>query len=507
VGGERELLLARAAEDLLSATDERALLESAVALLADSLGYGLRYVLLYEATRDDLYYEAGAGPRAEEARGFRTGLGVGLTGIAAATREIVNVGDVSADPRFIATTDCASEVCVPMIYGDALIGVLSVQSPQRHAFGADDERLLSAFAKLCALAIARVRADARMRNYVAEIEAVSEVARVASQLKLAPTIEAACAAFQRITTSDSTAVYLWDETRQRLQASALVYEPRFYPENYRRNVFSRELALGEGMIGWAALHREPALIDDVAKDPRPTSVAGIPLESKAAIVIPLVADDRLLGVIRAVKMGAGSYTPDHFRLAKTLADQAVLTIAATRAFERAEKLALTDELTGLYNTRHFHARLDEETSRAIRHARSLALLLLDADGLKLVNDRFGHLEGDRLLQHVALLLRRHLRPSDVIARVGGDEFGIIQPETEVSGGVVAAERIRGTMRDEPFATVSGEIPPTSLSIGVSGVPEHARTSDDLFRSADGALYESKRAGKDRTTVASAVTPA
>lgn len=507
VGGERELLLARAATDLLTASDERVLIESAIALLGDSFGYGLRYVLMYDAARGDLYFHAGAGPRAEEARGFRTKIGVGLTGVAAATREVVNVGDVAADPRFIATTDCVSELCVPMASGDELIGVLSVQSSTANAFGPDDERLLSAFATLCALAITRVRADARTRSYVAEIQAVSEVARVATKLQLVPTIEAAVSAFQRLTTSDSTAIYLWDESRQRLCAGALVYEPRFYPNDYRKNIFARELALGEGMVGWSALHREPALIDDVAKDPRPTMVAGISLESKAAIVIPLVADDRLLGVIRAVKMGAGSYTPDHFRLAKTLADQAVLTIAATRAFERSENLALTDELTGLYNARHFHARLDEETARAVRHARSLALLLLDADGLKLVNDRFGHQEGDRLLKHVASLLRQRARTSDVIARVGGDEFAIIQPETEVAGGVVAADRIHTAMRDAPFATVGGETPPASLSIGVSGVPEHARSSAELFRSADAALYESKRAGKDRTTVATAVARA
>lgn len=507
MGGEQELLLARVAEELFTATDERVLLETAIALLGDSFGYGQRYVLLYDAARGDLYVHAGAGPLAEIARGFRTTLGAGLTGVAAATREIVNVGDVAADGRFIATTECASEICVPLLSGADLIGVLSIQSPKQYAFDPDDERLLSAFATLCALAVARVRADQRMRSYVAEMQAVSEVVRVATGLQLTPSIEAAVSAFQRITTSDSTAIYLWDETRQRLRASALVYEPRFYPGNYRQNVFARELALGEGMVGWAALHREAVMIDDVAKDPRPTMVAGVSLESKAAIVIPLVADDRLLGVIRAVKMGAGTYTPDHFRLAKTIADQTVLTIAATRAFERAEKLALTDELTGLYNTRHFHARLDEETSRAVRHERSLVLLLLDADGLKAVNDRFGHQEGDRLLQHVALLLRREARTGDVIARVGGDEFAVIQPETELAGGMIAAERVRSMMREQPFATVTGDMPPTSLSIGISGVPDHATSSAELFRSADRALYESKRAGKDRTTIATAVVPA
>jgi len=143
----------------------------------------------------------------------------------------------------------------------------------------------------------------------------------------------------------------------------------------------------------------------------------------------------------------------------------------------------------------------------VRHGRRLVLLLLDADGLKLVNDRFGHQEGDRLLQHVALLLRREARTSDIVARVGGDEFAVIQPETEVAGGRIAAERIRSTLHQEPFATTSGDIPPTSVSIGVSGVPDHATASADLFRSADGALYESKRAGKDRTTIATAVVPA
>src|SRR5687768_2747356 len=157
VGGERELLLARVAEDLLTATDERVLLESAIALLGDSFGYGMRYVLLHDQTHGDLYYQVGVGPGSEDARGFRTKLGVGLTGTAAATREIVNVGDVGADARFIATTDCVSEICVPLLSGADLIGVLSIQSPKQHAFGPDDERLLSAFATLCALAIGRVR--------------------------------------------------------------------------------------------------------------------------------------------------------------------------------------------------------------------------------------------------------------------------------------------------------------------------------------------------------------
>src|SRR5207244_10715514 len=182
-----------------------------------------------------------------------------------------------------------------------------------------------------------------------------------------------------------------------------------------------------GICAWTAQHREPALLPDAASDPRAVPVPGVPLDHNAAIVAPLVADQRLLGVSRAVKMGANTFTADHYRFAQTLASQASLAISAAAAHEAVSRLSVTDELTGLYNGRHFRARLHEEIERAKRGDRPLALLVIDSDSLKDVNDRFGHEAGNRHLVAIAQAVQTHVRTSDVVARFGGDEFLVLQP--------------------------------------------------------------------------------
>ncbi|MBM4435078.1 MAG: GAF domain-containing protein [Chloroflexi bacterium] len=140
----------------------------------------------------------------------------------------------------------------------------------------------------------------------------------------------------------------------------LVLDPRHHPADHEERVREHEIGLGEGMVGWAAQHREAAMIDDVAADPRPHAPPGTPLSSKAAIVIPLVVEDRPLGVIRAVKMGVGSYGQEQFRFARTLGAQLALLLgmaqanrSRAQALEEAQRLAITDALTGLHGARYF----------------------------------------------------------------------------------------------------------------------------------------------------------
>ena len=176
------------------------------------------------------------------------------------------------------------------------------------------------------------------------------------------------------------------------------------------------------------------------------AVEGIPLERKSAIVVPLVADQRLLGVIRAVKIGVDAFTTEHYRFAQTLANQASLAISAAAAHEAVRRLSVTDELTGAYNGRHFRARLHEEIERARRGGRPLALLVIDSDSLKEVNDRFGHEAGNRHLVAIAQAVQSHVRTSDVVARFGGDEFLVLQPDATPEAAALVAERIRAPRR-------------------------------------------------------------
>jgi diguanylate cyclase (GGDEF)-like protein len=501
-------LLMRAAETLLNAaTDEASVLEQTTELLGEQFGYSMRYLLLYDAERDELYAAAAAGEGSEDpaVRSYRMSTARGLTGTAARTRTIVNVGDVSTDPRYVAVaTSCRSEIVVPLIARGDLLGVLTVQSPKTDAFSLQDERLLTAFAGLVSLALMHAREHAARRSDIAELQAVNIVARRATQLDRDETLRTVVDAFQRVTTADSTAIFLWDDDSQRLEVATMVYDPLYYPAEYEATVRETKVKLGEGIVGWTAEHREPAHIADAMADPRVAPVNGVPLDRKSAIVVPLVADERLLGVIRAVKMGINAFTAEHYRFAQTLASQASLAISATAAHEAVRRLSVTDELTGVYNGRHFRARLHEEIERAKRSLRPLALLVIDSDSLKDVNDRHGHEAGNRHLIAIAHAVQSHVRTSDVVARFGGDEFLVLQPDATPESAAAVAERIRVAVAAATVVAADGANVGGTVSIGVAGYPRSASDEDSLFRSADAALYDAKRHGKDRVFIAPAV---
>jgi diguanylate cyclase (GGDEF)-like protein len=500
-------LLMRAAETLLNAaTDEASVLSQATEMLGEQFGYAMRYLLLHDAAHDELYAAAAAGDGSDDpaVRSYRMSTEHGLTGVAARTRAIVNVGDVSADPRYLAVApSCRSEMCVPLIARGDLLGVLTVQSRKTDAFSLQDERLLSAFAGLVSLALMHAREHAARRSDIAELQAVNEVARRAAQLDRDGTLQTIVEAFQRVTTADSTAVFLWDESTEWLQVATMVFDSSYYPIEYESTVRETKVKLGQGIVGWSAEHREPALIADAIADPRVIPVSGVPLERKSAIVVPLVADQRLLGVIRAVKMGVNAFTAEHYRFAQTLASQASLAISAAAAHEAVRRLSVTDELTGVYNGRHFRARLHEEIERAKRGGRPLSLLVIDSDSLKDVNDRFGHEAGNRHLVAIAQAVQAHVRTSDVVARFGGDEFLVLQPDATPEAAALVAERIRVAVAAATVVAADGAHVGGTVSIGVAGYPRSASEEDSLFRSADAALYDAKRHGKDRVFIAPA----
>lgn len=326
---EHELpLLIRATEALLlAAYDEQAVLTVALKLLQDHFGHGNAYLMLYDRAAGDLALAEASGQGADlpEVRGFRTKLGVGLTGIAGETRKVVNVGDVTKDPRYLdVVPGCVSEICIPLVVRGELFGVLAIESTERDAFGQRDEELLLAFARVLALALLHARANAEAR-----------------------------------------------------------------------------------------------------------------------------------------------------------------------------RLAVTDPLTGLYNVRYLTERLEEEIARAKRYRRELSLLMVDSDALKRVNDELGHSAGNELLVSLARTLRESVRATDLVARFGGDEFVVLQPETGLAAALATAERIRSAAYAAPDVA-GGE---RSVSVGVATYPVTAQDADELFSEADAALYRAKRAGKNRVVAA------
>jgi diguanylate cyclase (GGDEF)-like protein len=167
-------------------------------------------------------------------------------------------------------------------------------------------------------------------------------------------------------------------------------------------------------------------------------------------------------------------------------------------YERTERSAITDGLTGLYNHAHFLQALRREVQRSKRHGLQMALAIFDLDDFKKLNDTRGHLEGDKVLVRAATMIKETLREIDVAARYGGEEFAVTLPETSASGAFVVAERIRRSV-EEQFRRRRGG-PKVTLSGGVAAYPEDAETAEELIRRADEGLYRSKAAGKNRITL-------
>jgi diguanylate cyclase (GGDEF)-like protein len=181
----------------------------------------------------------------------------------------------------------------------------------------------------------------------------------------------------------------------------------------------------------------------------------------------------------------------------TRLDAAYKELESTNA--RLQETSFKDEVTGLYNRRFFSLRLEEELSRYRRFNHPVSVVLLDLDGFKSVNDSMGHAVGDDTLRDVAQILMKHSRGINVVSRYGGDEFAVLLVETSKAGARLYADRIREVVAKYPFS--HGKI--LTASFGVASLPDdEAGTAEDLFRSADEALYAAKRAGKNQVAAAS-----
>jgi diguanylate cyclase (GGDEF)-like protein len=189
--------------------------------------------------------------------------------------------------------------------------------------------------------------------------------------------------------------------------------------------------------------------------------------------------------------------------ARALAAPAALALINDRLTHQARELAhaaTIDPLTGLFNRRYFHTRIEEEIERARRYGLDLALLLADVDDFKQLNDELGHLAGDYLLRQIAEVLKRSVRVFDVCTRFGGEEFAILMPGSNAANAIVVAERIRS--RVESASRDAGPLPAhlqITISLGLAVLSAGA-SSQELIARADRALYRAKAAGKNRVTV-------
>lgn len=252
---------------------------------------------------------------------------------------------------------------------------------------------------------------------------------------------------------------------------------------------------GEGVAGWVAEHGVPLLIPDVGKEPRFSSRIDkrIGFVTRSIVCVPLVSDNRIIGVIQLLNgFGQGQFTEQDQRILSTIADFTAIAIENARLHQQVRDLTITDDLTGLYNARHFQTICEYEIERASRYGNELSMIFLDLDHFKLVNDTYGHQTGSRLLKEAGQLFKKGVRIVDHAARYGGDEFVFLLPSTNKKGALVMAKNLLKQLHAAEFYSDCGQRIIVTASIGVATYPTNAYCLQELVKLSDEAMYMVKR---------------
>jgi diguanylate cyclase (GGDEF)-like protein len=223
--------------------------------------------------------------------------------------------------------------------------------------------------------------------------------------------------------------------------------------------------------------------------------------SRSWLGVPMQIDNDLIGLL-----AVASYQPNVFDemdqlLLEQIAQQAVLSIQNARIHEEVTRQARLDSLTGVSNHNHFLERLYEDADHALTTLTPLSLIMLDIDYFKLYNDTYGHVVGDQVLVLTVQAIQSHIKKTDTVGRWGGEEFGVILPNTTISQANIVADRIRHTLSELPLFNVEGKtIPKPTISQGIATLPDHTPDVDELVIIADRALYLAKNKGRDQVAV-------
>jgi diguanylate cyclase (GGDEF)-like protein/putative nucleotidyltransferase with HDIG domain len=291
-----------------------------------------------------------------------------------------------------------------------------------------------------------------------------------------------------ILTFDSVAIYV---------RTGDFLSPRFVYGDGSKHLRSQKIHLGQGVVGQVALSGQPALNEDPALELTVDRRWNSPVTLKSSLAIPLSGDAGVVGVLLLCSNRSRAFCEDDSRLVQSVSRQFGKVLENAIKFEQATSSASTDFLTGLPNVRALSQQIESELARARRMGGELAVLVTDLDGFKLVNDRHGHLEGDRILVAVANALRQACREYDYVGRLGGDEFVVILPgagEADTTSKVEALERAVSSAA----ASIRPDIP-IGLSVGIARCRNGNATAESLLAEADRAMYRIKALRKGRST--------
>ncbi|HEX8137708.1 MAG TPA: diguanylate cyclase [Pyrinomonadaceae bacterium] len=332
-----------------------------------------------------------------------------------------------------------------------------------------------------------------------EVFALHEIAQtIGSSLNLNDTVTLVSNKLRAIVPFDTCIIYIVDEKTGKAHAQHVAGE--------HVSVFSRRrMNVGDGITGWVIANGRSMCNATPELD-----LVGVPeeivKEIKGVLVSPLIREDGAFGAITLYSKSIKSYTTEHVRLLESVSQHASSALNNALTFEKTKESALTDPLTDLPNARAFYMMLEQRLAECLRmNKESLAVMSLDLDDFKKINDVYGHAIGDRILANIAGVIKKELRQMDILTRYAGDEFVAIMPMASTTMAMMVAERIRAAVEAHKFSVRTGKTVEIGVSMGISCFPADGETTEQLLTTAARNMQRDKHARKVLPTLAAAPT--
>lgn len=336
-----------------------------------------------------------------------------------------------------------------------------------------------------------------LRDRSREVNAILRLSMLSGlQMELEARLNLLCDLAAEMISYDRAILYFWDDSSDQIQLRAA------------RNLDAavHETVKGGNILNfWATKYGRPLLIA-AGRRPEADDLLRM-MQSFSALTVPLLVSNRVMGTMQFFSEKPNAFSPTDAQLLWILSLVAENQITREHSNDGLIRFAFTDFLTGLKTRGYFEQQLESEIKRSARTGQNLALLMVDIDFFKQLNDRYGHHIGDQVLRDVASLLLKDMREVDTVARYGGEEFVIILPETNHDGAKFVAQRLRRTVEHARFfAGSSDSVEHLTISIGIAIFDGNPLLKRDLIEHADAALYAAKKKGRNRVLLYSDLAP-
>src|SRR6202166_1393131 len=336
---------------------------------------------------------------------------------------------------------------------------------------------------------AQGRRQSPERSFLSSIAAARQEAQtlfelsqdLGASLSLGETLSVFAVKLRRAMPYDATAIYV-------RHGDELV--PEYVNGDNFRLFASLRIPMGQGLSGWVAQNLKPILNGNPSVEPGYLNDPSKYSTLNSALAVPLEGLSGVVGVVALYHAEKDFFTSDHLRILLAVSSKMALAIENAMKYEQAESSAVTDYLTGLPNARSLFLQLDRELARCKRDNKTLTVMVADLDGFKQINDRFGHLEGNRVLRLFAQSLKETSREYDYVARMGGDEFVVIAPGLPADASAKKAFQLRELAKQAGVEVCAEEI--LSLSVGQAMYPEDGKDAEELLAEADRRMYLEKQ---------------